>query len=431
MTVAVPLQLSGGVVFALEVALGAEEGGANVAIWAPDANQALWDTEGEWSGLTPSWVDVTDDAEGLTTARGRDRWEQQFRVGTCIARVDNQGGQYNPDRPVVPGALKLRPGRWLRVLGRRTDDGSEWVPLWTGQIDAMEDIYTSAAHGIDSVFTSLDFGARFQIDDPPALDTPIPPGELTSDRVTRVLNEAGWPDYFRDIEPGLHTMAESSLAGSRWVEMQAAATAEGGSMFMGADGVPTFRNRDWLSDKIGGPAKFTVGAVASNVQIIDADNDWSQQRIYGDVRMSRKGGTEYRVESPESVSLYGRRTYQRYDIECENDTQLITIADRFLASHEFDRSRLESVRLVPINPDGITELLNVALGDLIRVTVRTQGDDSWAYTDDYFVQKVTHQIDASDWVTVLRIDAATFETPLNPASYTDGYDDGYDSQDPS
>ena len=274
------------------------------------------------------------------------------------------------------------------MLGQRTDDGSPWVPLWTGQIDTMEDVYVSGAHGINAVFRCIDFGGRFQIDDPPALETPIPAGQLTGDRVRQLLDESNWPDVpvWRDIDDGEHTMAESNLAQSRWAEMQVAATAEGGSMFISAAGVPTFRNRDWLVDKLDGPPDFTVGQPASDIQVIGADTDWSSQRIYGDVQFARKGGTAYRITDPDSISLYGPRTYRRLDIECQTDSQLQALADRFLASFRFDRSRLESIDLVPTSPDGISQLLAAELGDFIRVQVRTQGEGQWNYTGDYFIQ---------------------------------------------
>ena len=429
-----PAALGGIVRFAIEIALGVTQGGPLVAIWQPDPDGALWDTKGEWSGLVPSWVDITSRAQVASTQRGRDRWEQQFRVGQSIVRLDNQDGIFNPDSNRPPGAVALRPGRWLRVLGQRTDDGSPWVALWTGQIDGMEDKYTSGAHSIDSIFTSLDFGARFQIDNPPALETPIPPGQLTGTRVNDLLDLVNWPvdAIWRDIDAGEHTMAETTLPQSRWSEMQVAATAEGGSLFLSADGVPTFRNRDWLVDKLAaGIPKFTIGGVASDVKIIGADTDWSQQRVYGDVRMARKGGTEIRRISDDSISLYGPRTFSRNDLECETDSQVTALVERFLARARFDRSRLESIDLVPVTPEGVTQLLNVDLGDLIRVTVQTDGDGAWAYTDDYFVQRVVHNITDEDWVTTLRIDAATFDVPLLPAAYTEAFSDGFDSQDPS
>ena len=639
-----PSALGGIVEFAVEIALGATEGGDDVAIWQPDPEGALWDTKGVWSGVVPSWVDVTSRVAAVNTRRGRDRFEQQFRVGQCVVVLHNDDGIFTPDADKPPGAVALRPGRWLRVLGRRTDgaldfdptrfllnadtgvasgmeaplptvpaagykvkitnaitavthtsdqplvsaysgaagnrlfqieqrtddtiravmshdttatqamtapgtfppgtpmdielvvdysipeatltvngapivlaltatgpnttvapftigrralsqqaglfwrgtveqaalltlgdvplvtadfndpglvgsldgvnwldsqgnawsgligsaaegtvtDPNVWVPLWTGQIDAMEDLYQSAANAIDSRFTSLDFGARFQIDDPPALETPIPAGQLTSDRINQLLDEVNWPNeaFWRDIDDGENTMADSTLAQSRWAEMQVAATAEDGSFFISAGGVPTFKSRDWLVDKIGGPTKFTIGAVASDVKIMAASTDWSQQRVYGDVRMARKGGTEYRTVSEDSISLYGRRTLRRFDIECQTDNQLIAIADRRLGIAQFDRSRVESIDLVPLTAEGVTQLLNVTLGDLIRVTVQTRGEGNWAYTDDYFVNQVTHEISDEDWVTTLRIDAASFDVPLLPAAYTDGFDDGFDSQDP-
>jgi len=641
-----PRALGGIVQWAVEIALGVRGGGDDTAIWQPDADGALWDTKGQWSGFQPSWVDITSRVLSAGTRRGRDRWEQEFKAGTARVFLDNQDGIFNPDAPRPPGAVDLRPGRWLRVLARTSgappivngdafvltstdglvsgittpnvaipaagysvrfqgqmadlprtadapminqysanganrvfelqrrlddvvrfiashDDQSQttvaiagfdpdaelsvettvdyqaklitlvvngqtqlgqipqavtgpntstvplavgrrggslesgrwwagsvqlaqvldvtgqtiladldpddpgtvgningaqwndqlgkqwtaglgvavdgtiidpnvWIPVWTGQIDTMEDRYTKGAAGIDSMFGCIDFGARFQIDDPPALETPIPAGQLTSDRVQLVLDDAGWPDLpeWRDIDTGEHTMGESALAQSRWQELQAAATAEGGAVFINPAGVPTFRNRDWLVDKLDQPPVLAVGNVGADVQVLTADTDWSQQRVYNDVQMARVGGTVYRVVDETSISLYGRRTYRRLDLQCQTDSQVQAIADRFLAAQRFDRSRLESVDLVPVTAQGVADLLALELGDLVRVTIRTLGEGTWTYTGDYFVNGIAHQVDASDWVTSLRIDAADFDVPLLPAAFTDAFTEAFDSQDP-
>lgn len=430
-----PANLGGIVEFAVEIALGAQGGDGDTAVWQPFAGGALWDTVGTWGGLIPSWVDVTPRVLGAKTNRGRDRWEQEFRTGIATVTVDNEDGLFTPDVITDIGAVALRPGRWLRVLGRANPPGDTpgpWVPLWTGQIDAMEDRYGPGAYGISSAIRCLDFGARFQIDDPPALETPIPAGQLSSDRVQLLLDEAGWPDeaFWRDIDTGEVTLASSALAGSRWSEMQAAAIAEGGAMYIAANGVPTFRNRDWLEGRLTDPPLFSIGAVDSPVQILHAATDWSQQRIYNDVRYARVGGTEIRVQDGASRSLYGPRTTQRFDLECETDGDVQYLAERFLAAYKFDRARVDEIELVPVSAAGVAYLLELQLGDKVRVTVQTRGEGQWAYTDDYFVNKIQHDITADDWVTTLRIDIADFEAPLQPASFTEAFTEAFDSEAP-
>jgi hypothetical protein len=191
-----------------------------------------------------------------------------------------------------------------------------------------------------------------------------------------------------------------------------------------------FQNRDWLVDKLDTPPKFAVGAVNSDSEVLAADTDWSTQRVWNDVRMARVGGTEYRVQDEDSQALYGVRTYQRYDVQVDEDTEVVALADRFLAAFRFDRSRVESIDLMPVTAQGVTDLLNVELGDLIRVTIRTGGTGDWSYTGDYFVNAVSHRVSTDDWVVSLRVDAAQFDVPLLPAAFTDGFDDGFDSQAP-
>lgn len=422
-----PKALGGLVEFKVELALEAtDDPGAGV--W----DAALWDTD-VWSGLIPTWIDVTSRAIAVTTNRGRDRFDQRFRTGQVVADLDNQDGVFNPDTDAALGDLRLRPGRWIRVQGRVAN--GTFVPLFTGQIDTMADRYSPVAASIVGRFQGLDFFAPWQIDDPPALESPVGAGESTDDRVNRVLDAAGWPDetFWRDIQTGVHTMQSTTLAQSRLEELQIAAEAEGGAFFVAANGVPTFKARDWLdTDPRSVNVQIEIGAVPDEVQILAARTDWSLQRVYGDVRMARKGGTEQRVTDPTSLSLYGDRTFQRFDLECETDLQVQAIADRFLNSHRFDRLRLESIDVVPTTAEAAQALLVTEVGDLVEVTVRTLPgagtpplEAGWSYTLRAWVQRIVHAIDAEDWIVSLTLENQDRSDPFGRRAFSDGFDAGY------
>ena len=420
MPLVTPRQLGGIVEFQTEIALGLESV-ENAGIWGPDVNEGLWDTA-VWNANEPYWIDVTTLSIMANTNRGRDRWEQRFRTGSASTLLDNQDGILSLSTGQL-GPLPLRPGRWWRLNGRLSGE-TEWIPLFTGQIDTMADKYSQGAASINSQWTLLDFFARFAIDDPPALESPVGSGELTSNRVTRILDLMGWPEDFRDIQLGVNTMQSTTLAQNRQEEMATAADAEGGALFIGPTGQVVFKAKGWLeNDPRSQAPQLFAGAPGDNVQVIGASTDWSTARVRNDVRMSRKGGTEQRVTDGQSESLYGPRTFQRYDLENDNDAAVLELANAYLAAFRWDRPRLETVSLYPLNSAGALEMMQLQLGDRARIRISTM--PGWNYTGEYYVNRISHAVTNDDWNMSIRVDDTDLAPPLDVAAFDEGFNEGW------
>ena len=415
-----PRQLAGLVEFKTELAV-ALESVEDAAIWGPFAGEGLWD-ESVWNANEPFWIDISALSFMAGSNRGKDRWEQRYRTGTGSNVLDNQDGIFSLSTGTI-GQLPLRPGRWWRLSGRVISE-SDFTTLFTGQIDTMRDKYSDAAAGIQSVWNLLDFFARFSIDDPPALESPVGSGELTSERVTRILDMAEWPDDYRDLQTGVNTMQSSVLAQSRLEEMATAADAEGGALFIGPDGHVVFKKKDWLfNDPRSVTPQLFAGAPGDNVQVTAAATDWSTARVRNDVQMARKGGTAQRVVDGQSQSLYGQRSYRRFDFENDNDAAVAEIAQSYLEAFRWDRPRLETVSLYPLNAAGAIEMMQLLLGDRIRVRISTL--PGWSYTGEYYVNRITHNVTTDDWGMSVRVDDTNLSPPLGIAGYDDGFSEGF------
>ena len=340
------------------------------------------------------------------------------------------------DIPREPGILPAgfewddpdTPVRW-RILGSEMNlteylVGSDWEPLFVGQVDSIEDVYGAGAEAPNSRWLILDGFARLQIDNPPALDTPVGGGELTSTRVGRLAADADFP-FPVLLQPGEHTMLASTLANSILEEMQTAADAEGGGLFIGRDGTLYFKARDWLlEDPRSAVVQWSAGAPGDDVQILDASTDWSTARVLNDIQFARREGTAVRVQSEVSQLLYGRRSYQRFDLENDNDSDVGELANRFLTFFQWDRTRLEQVEVTPLTRSAAQELLELELGDRIRLRVSTL--PGWSFTAEYWVNRIEHVVTADDWRVLLRVDTTDFSPPrLRGGFDEDAYDEGY------
>jgi hypothetical protein len=407
-----------GVEFSAEVALG------NLN----DPAQSLYDTarydQDAYSTGDISWTVIGSRLESFAFSAGRDRWGSQFRGATGTLRLSNQDGIFNPDHGTADiGNLILRPGRFVRVLGRVKGD-LDWTPIFTGRIEALKDLYTDGAHRIHSVWQMVDFASYLSMLRPPALSSPILTGQLSSDRVIQILQLADFTDM-SEIETGTFTMQESTLSKSYWQECQAAASAEGGAFFFSKDGLPVFKNQSSVFDPTGSqPVKFTVGGIADEIQVIDADTDYSLGNVRNQITMARAGGTAQTVVDTTSQSLYKTRTHQQLDLENEFDADVFWLAERYRDYFAFDRLSIRSLRLVAETEAGARDLLGIELLDAIEATIQTGA--GWSYTENVTVQGFGMNADIGDWAVSLRVESADRSNPIEGGPYSSAFGDAYD-----
>ena len=327
------------------------------------------------------------------------------------------------EQPGVVGRLALRPGRWIR-LSANAQQG--YVPVFTGTIDGIEEIYDQAGDNIVSNLQCTGFGALFAVENPPALENAVGGGERTDQRVTRILDEILWFEEARALDVGQHTMISSTLARSRTEEMQRAADAEGGIFFFDGDGIATFRNYDFLetSDRSVNVQYQPGSGIQGQPEVVGIKSDWEAGRVSNDIQMARDGGEAVRIQNTTSQSLYGRRSYQRFDFEVETDVQVEALADQFLLRRQYDRLSVDEATLWARTAAAAQLLFETQIGDRLRIHVIT--NRGWSYAVEVWVIGIRYNVSASDWTAIYRL-ADTNEgiATGNPGAYSDGYSDGY------
>lgn len=69
------------------------------------------------------------------------------------------------------------------------------------------------------------------------------PGDTTTERAVRVLDAAGWPDWWRDIGTGTTTCSTANITGSPFDQLMTLADTEGGQCYVDGQGRIVFRGR--------------------------------------------------------------------------------------------------------------------------------------------------------------------------------------------
>ena len=299
----------------------------------------------------------------------------------------------------------------------------DYRSLFVGYIDTIEDIYSPGAGGINARMIAYDFLGNLAIDDPPALETPVP-AELSSARVERLLTLADWPvELWEDtIDVGVFDVQSSDLAQSRLEEIQITADSEGGAFYVTGEGFFRFRSRDYLESPASSDVQFVIGDPSGEgVQIEDADTDWSTQRVSNDVRMARTGGQEQRATDDASIGLYQRRTFRRFNLENTNDVDVAFLVDRYLAAFRFDHLRIDSLHVIALSQQAAADLMGMNLADRVRVTVRTL--PGWSYTMEAWINGFTFVVTADDWKVVMRVDNVDRTDPFDRSGFDSGFDE--------
>lgn len=404
-------QFGGTVSFRVDVALAPLSPGT--ALW----DQALWDQD-LWSSSDPYWEPLINDVLEIDLSRGRERWGDEMAPPTASILVDNTTGEYSPKggAPLTQQAVRLRPGRWVRISGRVTSLGNTWEPMFTGRVESIDDQYAAGGYDLTTRLTCVGLSAATAMHRPPPLSTPRPEGETMTERLVYLMQEANVWRY--DVPAMTLALVASELPGDRYSELQRLATTHGGAIVEDRSGVVWFKPRQWLfTDPRSVTAQFTAGASSPDVQVIGVAAEWSLGAVLNDVRIVRSDNqNEFRYEDTASQALYGRRTHVR-SVDATSSTWYNILGGQILRAAAQDRMQVVAADVVALTDAGALDLITSEVGDLVILEVNTGGPDGWQWWQPTHIQRVTHHVTADDWSTTYRLDdsgAAGAELPTFP-----------------
>lgn len=383
-----------------------------------------------WTDVS-QWVDFG--SAPLSFARGSSRSQGPFwryEGGRAAFTLENLDGRFDPlnasgpyasgaGLPLsLPGLLggsdaasDLRPSIPVRVT--LTLDGTTET-LWSGKVDSWDVDYSSATWSTASV--TCNDGVEFlQRADRPELPFAVGGGESAAARIGRILDLAGWPTGERDIQSyvGGNTMQASTLAQSAWTEILLTSDSDAGYVWIDRAGRFVFRPRGGLSPS---PVlTFSSTAGSTDLEFDDITISYDKQQVYNVVRLSRAGGTQQFVEDLSSQALIREvRGYERNDLICETDFQVMEIATWLLGQTAPLRMRVDGIRLrVPMDASAFGtarwwQLARLDIGQTIRVVHATP--DGRSVVRDGVVRSLDWTIGVLDAVMTIGLQAA-------PATY--------------
>tara|TARA_Y100000361_G_C11133566_1_gene330495 strand:+ start:72 stop:1334 length:1263 start_codon:yes stop_codon:yes gene_type:complete len=374
-----------------------------------------------------TFTDISSYVRYFDISRGRSHELGDFRAGTLSFSVSNQDNRFNPSQTThfydsVNGRTKITPLKQVKVSA--TYDSSTYV-LFRGFLDVVPVKFL--AEGADSIvtFTAIDAFRLFQNQTFQSVGWRVgrtgftelgqttrlgytDSEELSSVRVSRILNAIGFPSALRTIGTGTKNVQQQALTTNVLAGLKACELAENGQFFMSADGKATFRNRAYkFTNSLATTSQATFSNSGSDLPYTDVQVSFDDNEVINNYSWTRSGGSTQFIADADSITRFTALNSSETTINT-TDSDVLSIIQQKLSETAIPIIRIDSLQ---INPRQNTSIWAQALGREIgdRITVNIVNTDGSTFSDELFIESITHTVNASSqtWNWTLTLSPAS------------------------
>ena len=359
-----------------------------------------------------SFTDVSSYVRAFSINRGRSNELGQFVAGTCSLTLSNTDNRFNPTQTSyyydsANARSKIQPLKVVRI--KATYDSSSYT-LFYGHLDQVPVSYI--AQGQDSVvtFKGVDAFKIFQSQTLESIGWRVgstgfselgtstrlsyaDETELSSTRLSRLLNAIGFPSALRSINTGTLNIQQQAVTTNLLTALQECETVENAQFFIASDGKATFRNRDYkLSNTKAINVQGTFDNSGSNLPYTNVSTSFDTNEVINNYTWTRSGGSQQVSADADSISRYTAKNSTK-TTKNTSDANVLSIIQQKLSETALPIERIDQV---VINPRQDTDLwpkvLGLEFGD--RVKVNITNPDSSTFSDEVWIESITHTVNA-------------------------------------
>ncbi|MGV9815470.1 LamG-like jellyroll fold domain-containing protein [Streptomyces cellulosae] len=233
--------------------------------------------------------------------------------------------------------------------------------------------------------------------------------DFTEGETARISRIAAMANYQGDTALDA---SRSTLQGPWWSsgtnaleELQGAAEAASGYLFMDGDGQLTYHNRD---RRQGAPVRYVLGDSRGMPYEPGLSFEMDDDRIINEVFYSRPNGIEGVLKDAASIAAYGRKS-KTIELRVTSDSTVQDAAYMLLNQYSKPVTRCDSVTLkATATPALFLVALGVEIGD--RITLADLPEQAPESALDYYVEAVDTEVSVSggtlEWQTTLSLSPA-------------------------
>ena len=360
-----------------------------------------------------SFTDVSQYVRQFSTSRGRTNELGQFGAGTAQIMLSNTDNRFNPSQTIhfydtANARTKIQPLKRVKISAEYS---SSTYVIFEGFLDTIPVVFT--AQGQDSIVTFRATDA-FKIFQSTVLDSRswrvgragfselgqttrlgyTDETELSSARVTRILNAIGFPLNRRDILTGTNNVIGQAVTSNVLSALREVEVAENAQFFISKDGKATFRNRDYrLSNTKAINVQGTFSNTGSDLPYTDVSLSLDDNEIINVYEWTRSGGSTQYASDADSVIRFTAKTSSQGTINV-NDSDVKSLIDQKIAETSLPIVRIDKLTVSPRDDTNLwTQVLDRDFGD--RIKVKVQNTDGTTFEDELFIESISHQVNGS------------------------------------
>ena len=348
---------------------------------------------------TYTYTDVSDYVLKIDIKRGRQQALSEVGTGTATVVFDNQDRRFDPTNTSSPYSPNVIPNKPIRISA--TYDATTYR-LFEGFIEQFPQQFVASGNQSITTVTALDAFALFKL----ARHTDNESEELSSVRITNILDEIGWSSSKRDIATGVLNVQAVTDDNDALTALRLTANSEGGEIFIAKDGDVKFNNR--RTQLTTQTVKGTFGLGGGEIPYNDVALNFDNVLLRNDWRITRVSGSEQTAQNSISITKYGSRVVKRTGQLQTSDTDALSVANQLLAKFGDVGERVDSM---VFSPKGNTAIWTHALGAELfeRYLAKIPLPNGDTLTTTVNIQRIAHKIDAKNktWTWTINTSPAT------------------------
>jgi len=346
-------------------------------------------------------VDVSNQVDQITTIRGRDAQSDQFQTGQLTMRIVDQNGDFNPQNTSGPYYGLLNPMRKVQITA--VHNGVTY-PVFVGYITGYST--TTPKYVGDVVYTTITAVDGFRLFQNAQIST-VPgsaAGDLTSARVSQILDSISWPNAMRSIQTGQTTVqADPGTARTSLASMQTCEITEYGALYVDRVGTVVFANRNFTTASVNATATV-FNDNGTGISYFNAMWILNDVLIYNQANITATGLATQTASDATSIALYFLHSYNQQNLLMQTTSEALNYAQAYVASRKDTSIRCDAITLDLYTNDydtGIVAALDLDYFDPVTITTTQPGTGATtsSITKTLQVFGVSHRITTNSWKT--------------------------------
>jgi hypothetical protein len=340
-------------------------------------------------------VNLTSQTRRISIRRGRNINRDIYEAGTCVVRIYDPNGDFNPQSVTSPYYGQLTPLRKLRISA--TVSGTSYY-LFSGYTTDYAYSYDQAENVSYVDISASDAFRLFNLASVIAV-TGASAGQDTGTRINKILDTVSFPNGMRSVETGNSlTVNDPATLRTSLGALQNCEFSEQGAFYITPEGNAIFKNRDTVISSAGKtPIQFNQ---TGGIPYKDLKFAFDDKLIINTATMTKVGGTSQTALDADSIATYFPHSISVPELVIDTDANAMNIAKIYVATRATTTIRIDQMTLDLFDPNVPTATI-LGMDYFNNVLITNIQPDSSTITKNLQVQGVTHDITPNSWITTL------------------------------